>query len=133
MMRGMNDAKLQGQRWEMMEMKYAGHDDIDKVNLDELDLTVHKVLELGVIGEAALQMTGHAGNEDFSDLFDNVGILLRYAAAKMLWEVYKDDDDLERNGMSRETFIKPALELESKEAIISLDSFDWGLVERLVK
>jgi hypothetical protein len=112
----------------MMEMKYAGHDDVDKVDLDELDLTVHKVLELGIIAEAALQNTGRAGSEDFADLFDNVGILLRYASAKMLWDVYKNDEGMEQN-----FFIKPEVIQETREAIISLDSFDWGLVERLVK
>lgn len=109
-------------------MKYAGHDDIDKVNLDELDLTVHKVLETGIIAEAAMQNLNTTGSEDFSDFFDSVGVLLRYAAAQMLWEQYKDDE-----GMVIDTFIKPELVQETKESIISLDSFDWGLVERLVK
>lgn len=112
--------------------KYAGIE-ANQVNLDELDLTVHRVLELGIIAEAGLQMTGHAGSEDFADLFDSVGVLLRYASAKMLWDVYKDDDDLERNGMSEATFIKPALVLEAQESIMSMDSFGWGLIERLEK
>lgn len=112
--------------------KYAGIE-ANQVDLDALDLTVHKVLEIGIIAEAGLQMTGHAGSEDFADLFDSIGILLRYAAAKMLWDVYKDDDDLERNEMNEQTFIKPALVLEAQESLMSMDSFGWGLIERLEK
>lgn len=112
--------------------KYAGIEAC-LVDLDALDLTVHKVLEIGIIAEAGMQIAKSKGSEDFSDLFDSVGVLLRYAAAKMLWEVYKDDDDLEENGMNEQTFIKPELVLETQESIMSMDSFNWGLVERLVK
>ena len=114
--------------------KYAGIE-ANQVDLDALDITVHKVLELGIIAEAGLQMTGHSGSEDFSDLFDSIGVLLRYAAAEMLWEVYKDDPENKDNQtkMDRDYFVKPALVLEVQESIMSMDSFGWGLIERLVK
>lgn len=109
--------------------KYQGTE-VDQVDLDELDITVHKVLELGIIAEAGMQIRGITGSEDFSDWFDSIGVLLRYASAKMLWEVYKDDADMVGG---YDFFVKPPLVEETKESIISLDSFNMGLVERLVK
>lgn len=111
----------------MTDFKYTGIES-SLVNLDDLDITVHKVLELGIILEAAMQNLRVDGSEDFSDAFDSIGVLLQYASAQMLWQVYKDDENMEK-----EFFIKPALVNEAQMSIISLDSFNWGLVQRLEK
>lgn len=103
---------------------------VNEVNLDSLDITVHKVLELGIICEAGMQNMQITGSEDFSDLFDSIGCLLRYCAAKMLWEVYKDDEQWRDQ---KDHFMRPTIVSEAKESIISLDSFSEGLVERLMK
>jgi hypothetical protein len=123
MMRGMMMRGDEG----MTDFKYTGIES-SLVNLDDLDITVHKVLELGIILEAAMQNLRVDGSEDFSDAFDSIGVLLQYASAQMLWQVYKDDENMEK-----EFFIKPALVNEAQMSIISLDSFNWGLVQRLEK
>lgn len=67
------------------------HTEVRIYSLDKLDITTRKVLDVGVIAQVAMEQTGFEGSEDYSDLFDSIGILLEYAANRMLAKVYEDD------------------------------------------
>lgn len=66
-----------------------------RYKLEKLDLTTRNILDVGVIAQVAMERTGFTGSEDYSDLFDSVGVVLRYSANRMLRDVYKGDDNFE--------------------------------------
>lgn len=68
--------------------KDAQYEQPRKYHLEKLDLSTRAVLDVGVIAQVAMEKTRFEGSEDYSDLFDSVGMVLRYSAHQMLQKVY---------------------------------------------
>lgn len=64
---------------------------VRKYDLEKLDIRAFTVLSVGVAADAELRKAGFEYSEDYADLFDSVGILLRWVGQNMLRQVYKND------------------------------------------
>lgn len=98
-------------------------------NLDALNITTRKVLDVGIIAQVAMEKTGFEGSEDYSDLFDSVGILLQYAANRMLNDVYARHEGEDHNA---EQFAWSAEKMtEVHDSLLCIEQFN--LIGKLVK
>ena len=66
-----------------------------KYELDKLDISSHGLGNIAVIADAAMQNLkkehpGWTGSEDYSDLFDSIGVLFRYYGNRMLDDSYAE-------------------------------------------
>lgn len=75
-------------------------DQIKELVGPEVQITTRRVLNVGVVAQTALEKTGKTDSEDFSDLFYAISNLLEWAAAKMLWNIYKDDEGIQESMFS---------------------------------
>lgn len=111
--------------------------EVDKENrereykLEKLDITVRKLADVGVITVVAMEKLGFDGSEDYSDLFDSLGILYQYAGNRMLKKVYAEHSIEEaRENLDKFDWSEEKMD-ELHLSLVTMEQF--GLIGKLVK
>lgn len=116
---------------ENLSIEVDGENRERQYDLEKFDITVRNLADVGVIATVAMESIGFEGSEDYSDLFDSLGILYQYAGNRMLKKVYAEHPVEEaRENLDKFDWDEEKMD-ELHQSLMTLEQF--GLHVKLVK